>query len=100
MSLAETLTELACAADLCGAVCADESARAIFDEAAGSVDVEPYEAALQGFLRASGGDAGTWRVIEKPISSSRWRDVIDRQQGTILWARDKSPAEALRTDED
>jgi hypothetical protein len=35
-------------------------------------------------LVASGGSS-TWRVIEKPIPSTRWVEVIDRTDGTVLW---------------
>ena len=36
-------------------------------------------------IGASRDGAGTWRVVEKPIPSERWCDVVDRQQGTVLW---------------
>lgn len=42
---------------------------------------------LRGLVEASGGGAGTWRVVEKPIPSTRWIEVVDRVDGSVLWPR-------------
>ena len=36
--------------------------------------------------------ASTWRVTEKPIPSTRWVEVLDRSDGTILWHRSEKLA--------
>ena len=36
-------------------------------------------------IAAAGGGASTWRVTERPIYASRWREVIDRHGGAVLW---------------
>jgi hypothetical protein len=40
---------------------------------------------LRGLTSASGGGSGTWRVTEKPIPSTRWVEVVDRTDGSMLW---------------
>lgn len=41
--------------------------------------------------------ASTWRVTEKPIPSTRWVEVLDRADGSVLWHRETA-ADALRTE--
>lgn len=36
-------------------------------------------------IEVSGGGVSSWRVTEKPIRPTRWREVIDRREGTVLW---------------
>ena len=40
---------------------------------------------MRGLISAAGGGAGTWRVTEKPIPSTRWARVVDRGTGETLW---------------
>ena len=37
-------------------------------------------------IEVSGGGVSQWRVTEKPIRPTRWREVIDRREGTVLLA--------------
>ncbi|MCU1698257.1 MAG: hypothetical protein JWR34_4320 [Mycobacterium sp.] len=39
-------------------------------------------------IEAADGGAGTWRVVEKPVPAAQWVEVVDREQGTVLWRRD------------
>jgi hypothetical protein len=37
-------------------------------------------------IKSAGGGSSTWRVVEHPIMSDRWIEVLDRQTGQPLWA--------------
>lgn len=41
---------------------------------------------MGGLIESSGGGAGTWRVTERRIGLPRWRQVLDRRSGEILFA--------------
>lgn len=39
---------------------------------------------MRGLIAAADGGAGTWRVTERPIPSTRWLSVADRKTGETL----------------
>lgn len=42
-------------------------------------------------IKASAGGSWTWRVVEHPIMSDRWVEVLDRVTGKTLWTPTRRP---------
>jgi hypothetical protein len=40
---------------------------------------------MRTLIETAGGGAATWRVVEKTIHVTRWIEVFDRREGTVLW---------------
>lgn len=50
-------------------------------------------------IKASGGGSFTWRVVEHPVMSDRWIEVLDTVTGEQLWQPTRRPPKPPRCDE-